>query len=1146
MTPRAAQIAALPFAPVPADGGNFSVRAFAAVMEQVDDLVCVCNPDGVIRYVNPAFERRTGYAAAEVIGKTPAILKSGRHDAAFYGRLWATLGRGEAFSDVFLNRKKSGELYYEAKTLSVLRDPRGTVVHYVSTGKDVTERFLAEQKMERLARARSVIAGCSHVLMHASDETTMLEEMCRIVVELGGHRSAWIGFAEHDEHRTVKPVASAGIELAQAQALKLSWADAPGGRGAVGIALRTRRPKVIDDYFAPSSDPVWHRFALSYGFQSALALPLQVDEGRTGVLMIYSPEVRRFDAEEIALLEEFARDLAFGIRSLRARQLQREAESALRESENLFGEFAANTPGIYWLRDLKSERNLYVSPAWAQITGQAAPFDRDALLSIVHPDDIDRVRADAQDHPCGGIDHEYRIVRPDGSLRWLHMKTFPVRDGNGEVYRVAGVGEDITDRKLRETELAVKSGILHATLENVTHGMTLVDRELRLVAWNQRFLELFKFPEALCRQGTTFAEFIRFNARRGDYGPGDLEEQVRVRVENARRHEPHCFERVDADGSVLEIRRTPLTDGGFVTTYSDITDRKRAELALKDSEQALLQLTSNIPQAYWIQDAGNDRLLYLSPAFLRITGWGLERRDVDAQHLVDIVAAEDYRTVATAANAAPRGGFDRQYRIVRPDGTRRWVRTRTFPVKDASGAVYRIAGVMEDISEQKAAEDNLTQAALYDTLTNLPNRTLFYQGVQQTVMHATANGRSGAVLFLDLDRFKHVNDTLGHAAGDNLLREVATRLVRAIRARDTLGRLGGDEFGILLPYLESADGAATVAEKILTSLAKPFLLEGQEVFVSASIGIAMFPADGKDPDLLIQAADTAMFKAKKAGRNTYRFYTAEMNARALDRLKLESRLRRAIGRREFLLHYQPKVGAADSRLCGAEALLRWNSPESGLVSPADFIPLLEETGLIVSVGEWVIGEVGRQLRAWQDAGLAPVPVAINVSARQFAHGDFAEMVRRSSVAAGIEPQLLELELTESTLMSHAEDTVGILRTLKQTGVALSVDDFGTGYSSLAYLKRFPLDTLKIDRSFIRDATTNSNDAAIVKAIIRMAHELDLKVVAEGVETQAQLEFLRRRGCDEIQGYLFSKPLGADAFADYLRAGAPLEVNHGTA
>jgi diguanylate cyclase (GGDEF)-like protein/PAS domain S-box-containing protein len=455
----------------------------------------------------------------------------------------------------------------------------------------------------------------------------------------------------------------------------------------------------------------------------------------------------------------------------------------------------------------------------------------------------------------------------------------------------------------------------------------------------------------------------------------------------------------------------------------------------------------------------------------------------------------------------------------------------------------------EDIAfglEYIAKEKQLDYLAHFDPLTGLPNRMLFYDSLKSALAQAEKRHWIVAVLFLDIDRFKNINDTLGHALGDELLRQVGNRLLTCLRIRDTVGRLGGDEFTLILVIPDGPQGAVVVANKIREALRQPFDLEGHEVItVTASIGITVYPTDSSDPDTLIKYADTAMYQAKEAGRDTYRFYTAEMNARVQEKLDLENAMRKALDNGEFVLYYQPKMEINTGRWTGVEALIRWNRPGHGLVQPADFIPILEETGLIVPVGAWVIDTACKQIAEWQRSGTGSICVAVNLSGKQFLSSfdsDAARAARDGSVdpvllelevaaarairASRIDPKLLELELTESTLMSHAEGTIAVLRRLKTLGIRISIDDFGTGYSSLAYLKRFPIDTLKIDLAFIRDVTTNADDAAITVAIISMAHSLKLKVIAEGVETKEQLEFLRSHDCDEIQGYYLSRPLPA--------------------
>ncbi len=427
-------------------------------------------------------------------------------------------------------------------------------------------------------------------------------------------------------------------------------------------------------------------------------------------------------------------------------------------------------------------------------------------------------------------------------------------------------------------------------------------------------------------------------------------------------------------------------------------------------------------------------------------------------------------------------------------------------------------------AERLAAEQRLQHLAHYDPLTGLPNRTLFHETLGKVLALAPDKGWSVAVLFLDLDHFKTVNDKLGRALGDEAIAQFSDRLTGCVRIRDTVGRLGGDEFGVIVVMEAGHQGASVVANQIRDALRAPFEVQGQKVIMTASIGITVHPADAGDPDTLLKNADTAMYRAKQAGRDTIRFFTAEMNGEMLARLDLEAALRRAVANDEFVLHYQPKVHLDGGRIAGLEALLRWERPGRGLVSPAEFVPVLEETGLILSVGRWVIATVCEQIRRWLDSSIGPLQVAVNVAGRQFVEGDFEADVSRALEDSRIPAGLLELELTETSLMANTERTIAILERLRARGVQISIDDFGTGYSSLAYLRRFPIDKLKIDIAFVRNITRNPGDAAIARTIIRMAHSLKLAVIAEGVETAAQVAYLRRHHCDQIQGYYFSRPL----------------------
>lgn len=444
-----------------------------------------------------------------------------------------------------------------------------------------------------------------------------------------------------------------------------------------------------------------------------------------------------------------------------------------------------------------------------------------------------------------------------------------------------------------------------------------------------------------------------------------------------------------------------------------------------------------------------------------------------------------------------------------------------------SGNDWIIVSVVRDITERRVAQQILQYQASHDVLTGLPNRAWFYEALHSTVRATHSASPRVAVVFLDLDRFKNVNDTLGHAMGDELLVQFSARLATCVGERDTVARLGGDEFGLILMLDHDPAHAATVAGRIAEVLYPPFNLRGFEVIVTASVGITVHPQDGADPEVLIKYADTAMYEAKQAGRDTYRFFTAQMNADALQRQDLEHALRKAVENEEFELYYQPKLQLGADTIVGVEALLRWDRPGHGLVSPGLFVPVLEETGLIVRVGRWVIDTACRQIKAWTLQKTGPMQVSVNIAGRQFAEGDLEGDVMRALAEHDVPAALLELELTETSLMINTERTMQCLSNLRARGIQVSVDDFGTGYSSLAYLRRFPIDKLKIDIAFIRDVTTNAEDAAIVNAIITMAHSLSVKVVAEGVETPAQKAFLLAHGCDQIQGYLVSRPLPAN-------------------
>ncbi len=581
------------------------------------------------------------------------------------------------------------------------------------------------------------------------------------------------------------------------------------------------------------------------------------------------------------------------------------------------------------------------------------------------------------------------------------------------------------------------------------------------------------------------------------------------------------------------FKRDPLKEQ-FVSSVTDIlagfVRRKRHEESLRLAA-AVIQSTHD---AVMITDLSS-RILSINPSFTEITGYTEAEAIGQTTQLLYSQRhdAEFYQQMWTSVQEL--GYWQGEIWNRRKNGELYPEWLTLSMVRNEKGQVVNHVGVFSDISQVKRAAAKLERMAHYDALTNLPNRLLLQSRLEHAIDQARRNGHALALLFLDLDRFKQVNDSLGHAAGDELLNIVATRLRTRLRDVDTLARVGGDEFVVLLESLGHADEAVNVAQTLIELLKEPIVLSGgRDVYVGASVGISIYPEDGNSAEQLIRNADTAMYQAKEGSRGTFHFYTEAMTRRVEHRLELERRLRRALSQGEFLLHYQPLVSVSDGHCIGVEALVRWNDPDTGLVYPGQFIPLAEETGLILPLGEWVLRTACQQMRTWRNAGLALNALAINLSPAQFKQSDIHTRIAACLAETGLPPSCLELEITESAIMEQGPDAVLKLAALKALGVRLAIDDFGTGYSSLAYLKDFPIDKLKIDKSFVRDILDNAAAAEIAAIIIAMAKALKLESLAEGVEQEAQLEFLKSRGCDACQGYLFSRPMPADAISAILK------------
>ena len=733
---------------------------------------------------------------------------------------------------------------------------------------------------------------------------------------------------------------------------------------------------------------------------------------------------------------------------------------------------------------------------------------------------------------------ENRACHVDDEVFWRRDGvSFPVEywshplQRNGETVGSVVTFQNISKRRLAEEKLQDARQMLQHVIDTVPNYVFWKDRDSRFLGCNEAFARLagLQHPEEIIGKNDHALVWEKF----ADQYQRDDAEVISSGMPRFNVIEPMGMK--DGTTGWLETSKVPLRDAhgqiiGALGVFQDITARVHAEEKLRQTatvfESTMEGIVITNPDA---------EIVAVNPAFTEITGYS-EAEALGKNPRIRQSGRHDRSFYqAMWASLLETGSWRGEIWNRRKTGETypEWLTINT--VRDESGKIANYVAVFTDISQMKRSEAELNHLAHHDPLTELPNRLLLDARLEYAIQHAQRKGTSLSVLFLDLDRFKTVNDSLGHPAGDQLLRSVAALLSACVRGEDTVARLGGDEFVIVLEGVGDASDASEMAKKILNALSQRYDLNGQDVFIGASIGISTYPADGRDGTTLLKNADAAMYRAKEEGRNTFRFYSAELTRTAHDRLNLDSELRRAIERQDFILHYQPQVDVSSGAIVGAEALIRWQHPQFGIISPLRFIPLAEETGLILPLGDWVLSAACEQLQAWLESGLPPITLAVNLSPRQFQHRDLVKQLRAVLDATGLPPRLLELEITEGAIMKQGQGAVITLQAVKDLGLKLAIDDFGTGYSSLAYLRRFPIDTLKIDQSFMRDIPRDTGAMEIAVTIIAMAHNLRMQVLAEGVETPEQLAFLQRNGCNTYQGYLSSRPVTAESFATLLRA-----------
>ena len=783
-------------------------------------------------------------------------------------------------------------------------------------------------------------------------------------------------------------------------------------------------------------------------------------------------------------------------------------------------------PSLVWCADARGDCS-FVNQAWEDYTGRSAEMERGTRwLASVHDEDRNRV-AREWDEALGlrrPLDVQYRLLRGDGSYGWVYHAAQPVNDELGRLTGYLGACNDITEQRDAEFRALAKEQEIRMLADNVPVLIAYFDaRELRCRFANKAYANMWGWDEHTIL-GHTVEEVI------GKDGYAEISPHIDRVVKGETVTYERTIQAADGGYRVLEVNLRPQRDdlgrtvAAFVLIH-DISRHRRAEQSVRESEERLRKFSEATQAGIIFHEDGI--VTDCNDALLRLTGYKYDEL-VGSQIIQYVVPAFREEALDTV-----RRGLERPYEseIIAKDGS-------VIPVEfegrmmPFNGKVYRLS-VVRDIRRRKASQARIDFLAHHDLLTGLPNRALLLDRLEFILASAKRRGTQAALLFIDLDNFKTVNDSLGHSAGDALLKIIATRIPKALRGVDVVSRHGGDEFLVVLPDLDSDEGPIPVAEKLLATVSEPMDLEGQSISVSPSIGIAVFPRDGETAADLIKNADAAMYLAKERGRCNYQFFNERLAESAFRALTLETRMREAIREEHFLIHYQPQVRVDTGAVIGVEALIRWPQKDGSWIEPNDFIPVAEQRGLIRAIGKWVLRRACLQNVEWQRSGLAPLPVSVNLSSVQFRQKDFVTEVEEALAESGLDPQYLSFELTESMLMGDTNDMVRTLEGLKALGVQLAIDDFGTGHSSLMHLKRFPIDKLKIDRTFVRDTPDDADDCAITAAIIDLARNMGITSIAEGVDRPEQLDFLKSRGCEEAQGFLFCRAMPPDEIAGWL-------------
>jgi diguanylate cyclase (GGDEF)-like protein/PAS domain S-box-containing protein len=1094
----------------------------------------------------------------------------------------------------FINQLHGTRLFFGAKQLNVscfpVLDVKGHLLRVIGVVRDAGKASSTEIRLARLNRELRALSDCNQAMMRAQDEQTLLTDICGIICNVAGFRMAWVGFPEQDERKRIRPVAWAGEEAGYLSTVRISWAEeSERGVEPSGWAVRSGETKSMLDISTSRCSAAWCAEAQLRGYRACIALPLKDGVGKTmGVLTIYSGESGTFTHNECALLEKLTSDLAFGITVLRVRHESRRAEDgrlsnlyffesmdkvnrAIQRASDLeqmmvnvldavlevFGsdraylQYPCDPTAPTWKVPMERTRPAYPGVLALGLEMEMSPevarsfrllLDSDGPVQFssgttycVPPDVAEQFQLKSfmsmAIYPKVGLPWQFGIHQCSRERRWSAgerqvMREIGLRLADGLTSMLSFRAHLESEEKLREAERH-----FHTLVDNLPHCIARFDNVGRVFYLNQSAERTFGFTTqdllasrqadaglAQDLRSDSLSELVVRAFRTGEESPLEVEWDT---SQGKRNFDVLHIPEKNKDGETVSV----------IGIAHDITDRKLTEEALSRSEERYRRIVDTASEGIWTIDAQ----LITSFVNARMADMlGYETKDMIGRSQCDFLFKEDRAAfLKWRADVVHGDQASTEQRFRCKDGTALWTLASVSPIITPEEQLQGTITMVTDITERKQQQEQLLYQAHYDPMTDLPNRFLAMDRLEQNIRVAARNGTSTALLFLDLDDFKKVNDALGHEVGDQVLKLASIRLKKAVRLSDTVARLGGDEFIILIRDIKDAGAVSSVAEKIVHAFQEVFYVMGREVMLTASLGISIYPEDGSDPLVLLRNADTAMYHAKAAGRNAYQYFTESMNLDVARRLQMEEQLRLALGRKEFDLVYQPIVNVSVGNIVGVEALLRWRNPILGDVLPSDFIDVAEQTGLIIDMGEWVLETALSDLKDWQPLCKQGFRLALNVSPRQFRQAGFVLRLQQAMEESGISGEQLEMEITEGILLGGEVGAAEVISQLRNLGVSISMDDFGTGYSSLSYLRNYRFDTLKIDRVFIRDVIDDPNDRELVVATLRMARGLGVKVVAEGVETREQLDFLRRETCDYAQGYYISRPVKKEVIVGYL-------------